>query len=776
VVHGASGEIYTDPKTGSTARIFPYPAFELLRKSDAVFSSVFAYYPTRKVNLMVNGDAELASGEYVSGEYFSGLAVPTAAGRALIPDDDRPGAPPVAVLSFPYSRKRFGDAPGAVGQLIVINNTPFTVAGVAPPGFFGVDPSAAPDFYVPLHTAYLVQQRPQDTGKDYLEQNYYWIEMMARLRPGVSVSQAQAAVAPVFHGWVESTAINDRERSDLPALLLREGASGLDTLRRQYSEPLYVLLTMVSLIVAIACANIASLLLARATARRREMAVRLSIGAGRFRIVRQLLTESVLLASLGGAVGVLLAIAGIRFLTILLANGADDFTLRPGLNWHVLGATLALSMISGLLFGLAPALQATRVDVMPALKETRAERSSWRHSHRPSLTRILVVGQIGISLLILVAAGLFARTLSNLRSIELGFNRENVLLFEMNARQAGHRDPEIVAFYSDLLQRFRAIPGVRSATVSHWPLLGHGSWMGSVLPVGRQPLKAGVTTHILMTGSDFFATMQIPIVMGRAIDERDRPGSRPVAVVSEAYVRTNFGDRNPLGERISIERRPPFDPRTVEVIGVTANLRYGDLRGQFRDVVFVPFQQDSYYPVQDMTFALRTNGDPLHYAAAVRDIAHRADARTPVTRVRTQAAQLDQIMNREILFAQLCSAFAILALAIACVGLYGVMSYTVARRTPEIGIRVALGAHRAAVTWMVLREVVTLAAVGLAISVPVALGASRLIDSFLFGVKPNDPRSLIVAAAILLGAVLAAGYVPARKASRIDAITALRHE
>jgi predicted permease len=776
VVHGGSGTIYEDSKNTSTAGIFPYPAFELLRKSDAVFSSVFAYYPTRRVNLMVNGSAELASGEFVSGDYFRGLAVLPAAGRLIIPDDDRLGGPAIAVLSFAYSQKRFGGAASAPGQSILINHVPFQVAGVAPPGFFGVDPAAAPDFYLPLHSDAQLQKDPAGFAKDYLDANYYWVEMMARLRPGVSHQQAQAALGPVFHRWVAATAADDAERAYLPELWVREGASGLDTLRRQYSKPLYVLLAMVGLILAIACANIANLLLARASARRREMAVRLSMGAGRFRVIRQLLTESVWLASVGGALGVVLAVWGIRFLTLLLANGSEEFTLRPDLNWHVLGAALALSLLTGLLFGLAPAFQSTRVDVMPALKETRASQSRSRHASRiAGLTHVLVVSQIAISLLLLVAAGLFARTLSNLESIQLGFNREDLLLFQMNARQAGHKDPEIVTFYSDLQKRFAAIPGVRSASVSHHPLIGQGTWVGDVAPAGEQP-KPDVTTHILQTGSDFFTTMQMPILLGRGIDDRDRPGSPPVAVVNEAYVKTNFGDRNPLGRHIVVYRRPPLGNSDVEIVGVARNARYGTFRGDFLDVVYLPFSQGSYYPLDDMTFALRTTGDPLRYAHTVREIVHQADPRVPLTNVKTEAAQIDQTMNQEILFARLCTGFAILALVIACVGLYGTMSYTVARRTGEIGIRMALGAQRRTVVWMVLREVVTLSAVGLAISVPTALLTSKWIGSFLFGVKPNDPRALTLAITILVAAALLAGYIPARKASRIDPMAALRHE
>jgi predicted permease len=484
----------------------------------------------------------------------------------------------------------------------------------------------------------------------------------------------------------------------------------------------------------------------------------------------------VLLASIGGAVGVLFAMWAIRFLTFLLANGGEDFTLRPELNWPVLGAASALALLTGILFGLAPALQATRVDVIPALKGAQAGQPGSRYGFgRISLSQALVVTQIGLSLLMLVAAGLFVRTLSNLQSIQLGFNREDLLLFTLNARQAGHKDPEIITFYGELQKRFGAIPGVRSASATHHQMIGQGTESGDAAPVGKQP-KPGFSTHILMTGPDFFSTMQIPVLVGRAFDDRDRPGSPAVAVVSEAYVKTYFPDQNPLGQRISISRRPPLEDPDVEIVGVAANARYGDLKGAFRDIVYLPFNQGSYYPVDEMTFALRSSGDPLRYVNTMREIVRQADPRVPVTDVKTQAAQIDQTMNQEIIFARLGAAFAVLALLIACVGLYGTMAYTVARRTGEIGIRMALGAQRGAVVWMVLREVFALAAVGLAVGVPSALGVSRFVESFLFEVKPNSPATLVFAVAILLGAVLLAGYAPARKASRIDPMTAVRHE
>jgi predicted permease len=540
-----------------------------------------------------------------------------------------------------------------------------------------------------------------------------------------------------------------------------------------------VLLTLVGLILAIACANIANLFLARATARRREMAVRLSMGAGRLRVIRQLLTESALLASLGGVLGVLFAVWGIRFLTVLLANGRDNFTLHAELNWHVLGVTLALSLLTGVLFGLAPAIHSTRVDVMPVLKETRGSERSTRVRHtflRVSLSQILVVTQIAISLLMLVAAGLFVRTLSNLQSIELGFNRENVLLFNLNARQVGHADPEVASFYSDLQKRFATIPGVRNASLSNSALVGGGT-MG--LPISVPGIDRFPSNSVLTVGPSFFSTMQIPILLGREIDERDQPGSPAVAVVNEAFAKAAFGDQNPLGQHV---RLGPFGlagmaaARDLEIVGVCKNARYGSLKQDFAPILYYPYYQGTFPPVTQMTYELRTAGDPLAYANAVREMVHQADPRVPVYALRTEAGQIDQTINQEITFARLCSGFALLALLIACVGLYGTMSYSVVRRTSEIGIRMALGAQRGRIAGMVLRQVFTLAIIGLAIGLPVAFATSKLVESFLFGMKPDDPIAIGAAVSVLVTAAVLAGYAPARRASRIDPMVALRHE
>ena len=752
VVQSIAGNVRDDPRGGAISGIFPYPAFEFLAKNNAVFSALFSYYPFGVQNVKVRGEADLGFGEGVSGDYFRGLGVPPAAGRLIVNDDDRAGAPPVAVLSFAYSQKRFGDPSKAIGATISMNDVLLTVIGVTAPEFFGVDPGDAPDVYFPLHAL--------PTGETLLDQHLYWLQMMARLRPGVNRSQAQTAVALLFEQWVAATATHDRERANLPGLVLLPGGTGVDSLRLRYSKPLLLLLALVGLILAIACANTANLLLARATARQREMAVRLSVGAGRLRVVGQLLTESVLLAALGGALGIALAFWGVRFLTLLLANGRENFTLRAELNWHVLALAVALSVLSGIVFGLAPAIQSTRVDVMPVLK------NDLRRTARPAARlRFLIAAQLAIALLVLVAAGLFIRTLSNLNAIQLGFNRENLLLFELDARQAGYRDPEIANFYRNLQTQFQAIPGVRNATLSRVSIMAGGTMF---LPFNVHGKRTD-TTNTLLVGPSFFATMQIPVLMGHDIEDR----GRAAAVVDEEFAKTYFPGENPVGQHMAAPRYVD----DVEIVGVSANAKYGDFRGQSKEpVVYLLYNHVSRPPISEMVFELRTAGNPLTYANTVREIVRKADPGVPVANIKTQAAEVGERVNQETIFARLSTLFAFLALAITCVGLYGVVSYNVAQRTNEIGIRMALGAQRAGVIRMILRDVLTTVLVGLAVGVPGALLASKLVSSFLYGIKHNDPPALAAAVGILLCAVLLAGYAPARRASRIEPMAALRHE
>ncbi|MFN7923137.1 MAG: ABC transporter permease [Bryobacteraceae bacterium] len=763
VIHGVQGILWPGEKGVLISGMFPYPAFEMLGEENPVFSTVFGYFHAHSMTMAVRGQAMSTSTEYVTGAYFRGLGVPPAAGRLIEGEDDRPGGAAVAVISFAASQNRFGGPSNAIGQQILVNNIPFQVIGVTPPEFFGVDPASAPDLYLPLHANVLVEGAA--AARMYGDGNFYWIEMMGRLRGGVTMARAQAALSPRFEQWVATTAKTEGERAKLPALILNPGATGLGSLRREYSKPLYVLLAMAGLMLALTCVNIANLLLARAAARRREIALRLSLGAGRFRVVRQLLTESALLAMLGGAAGVLFAAWGVRSLTFLFSKGRENFTLHAELNWIVLGVTAALSLVCGLLFGLAPAIRSTRPDVMPELKSGREGGPRRRAQH------ILIVAQIAMSFLILAGAGLFVRTLDKLHSVQLGYARENILLFSLNAREAGHRDPEIPNFHADLRKRFESIPGVRSATLSQAPIINAGH-AGATY---RGAMKIGAVTvegaRVMTVGPRFLTTMQIPILAGREIDDRDQPGSTPVAVISEGMARTYFGNENPVGRRITLVN----DKRDVEVAGVSANLRYGGLKNEEAGAmtVFVAASQFSPGPV---TFALSTAGDPLRYVSSVREIVREADSRMPVTNVATQAAEIDRTISREVTFAKLGTGFAVLALLTACVGLYGTMSYNVAREVREIGIRMALGARRSVVIWMVLRRVLLLAGAGLAVSVPAALAALRLVRSLLFQIQPHDPGVLALAGVVLVSAAILAGYVPAWRASRIDPLQALRQE
>lgn len=779
VVHSHWGSSYDEPGGGQTSPNFPYAAFELLRDHNDVLSSLFGHVGGGRLNVVIDGSAELASGQYVTGGYFSGLGVPPAAGRLIDQTDDRAGAAPVAVITNDYWHTRFGADPSVVGKHIQINGTSFTIAGVAAPEFYGVSPDSKPSVFLPMANIGLT--RPQADQAMFHEGTYYWIELMGRLKPGVSLTQAQSQLAGPFHAYVESTATKDRERADLPVLWLQEGGSGVDSLRRQYSKPLWILMAMVGLILAVACFNIANLLLARASSRRREIALRLSLGAGRFRIIRQLLTESVLLAVISGIAGIGVAAICIRFLLLLLTNGNDNFTVKVHQDWRVLSFTLLIAIVSGIFFGLAPALQATKVDITPALKETRAGEShgkARRFGIRFGLSQALVVAQIGISLLLVVAAGLFVRTISNLHSVNLGFNAENVLIFSLDATQAGYKDAALKAFYKDLEQRFQTIPGVRAATSSDMPMVGGWSSSTSITVPGiPQPPEGqrGPNTSYAQVGSTFFETMEIPIVAGRAIDKRDVEGAPVAAVVNQVFAEKYFPGQNPVGRHFGLGGTN--NATDVEIVGVARTARYNSLKREIPPVTYIPWvQSPKGRRLREMVFELRATGDPLALANTVRQIVHQTGPQVPVADMTTQSRRIDQTILQERTFAQLCACFGGLALLMACVGLYGTMAYAVARRTGEIGIRMALGATRSRVVWMILREVAALSAAGLLIGLVAAYETTTFLKSFLFGVKPNDPFAIGASVAILIACALLAGYFPAFRASRIDPMEALRNE
>jgi macrolide transport system ATP-binding/permease protein len=770
-VHGMNlhDDSFLPAKTGYGDSVFSYAAFAMFQSNKRVFSDVFGYQGAGDLHFAAGDRAEIARTEYVTGNYFQALGVPPAAGRLIMSDDDRAGASSVAVISYALSQRWFASAGNATGKSVSINQHPFTVIGVAPPQFFGADPAMAPDVYVPLHSIRALQG--EGASQFFTDPNTEWVVTMARLSPGVSRARAQAVLAPQFQQWMR-TVNTARNRADLPRLTVRDGGAGLNGLRYRYSRPLAILLILVGLILILACANIANLLLARATTRRREIALRLGIGASRSRLVRQLLTESVLLASAGGAIGVLFGVWGIHFLTALIANGQENFTLHANLNWRVLAVTAGLAIATGMLFGLTPALQATRVDLLPALKESRiggGRRA--RGSGIWSISRALLVLQMALSLVILVAAGLFVRTLNKLESIQLGFNRENVLTFSLNVTQAGYRDSNAFDFYGKLRERFARMPGVRGASFSDLRLVG-GRMFTGVSVRGEKPRGSLVVS----VGPDFLRTMQIPLLLGRELGQHDMTHSQMAAMVNQEFVKRIMGGQNPLGQLVSFGSAS-CAKCSAEIVGVSGNAMVGrDVTDEFRPVVYVPYTMNVWGGLRDMYYELRTAGNPMAFAGTVRELVREADPRLPVSDVQTQSAVIDGTINREVIFARLCSGFAVLALLIACVGLYGSMSHTVARRTGEIGIRVALGASRKSVIWMVLSDVILLAGLGLAIGVPAALAGSKLVKSFLYETAPHDPLTITVAAASLLFAAVLAGYLPARFAAKIDPLSALRHE
>jgi macrolide transport system ATP-binding/permease protein len=770
VIHSLTGSMNSDNEHGRTSPNFAYPGFLALRTNPQVLSTLFAYVEAYGLNIVAQKQAEHAQGMYVSGGFYTGLGVTPAIGRLIGDQDDRSGAPPVTVLSWAYWNRRFNANPAALGQAILINNQPFTIIGVSGPEFFGINPGSRPEIYVPLHAKpSLSTWHEESERRDFFDGNYYWVEMMGRLRPGVSRQQAEVTLAQKFRQFAASTASTAKERVEYPALWLEDGAGGLDSLRREYSRPLLVLMGMVGLILIIACANIASLLLARTAARRREIAVRLSMGAGRMRVIRQLLTESLLLSLTGGAAGLLVAMWGIRSLTWLLANGQERFELHASLNWQVLLFTLALAVTTGTLFGLAPALQSTRVDLTSALKQVRANEPGGR-ARRFGLGQALVTAQIALSLLLVVGAGLFDRTVANLHSVNLGFNRENVLLFHLDAKQAGYKDAALGHFYGDLLARFRQIPGVTSAGLSQFPLVA-SYWDSSGIQIPGVPTK-GQEVALSVVDPGFLPTMQIPILLGRGFAERDVTSPR-VAVVNELFVKKFFPNQNPVGRRFGFRKDEPVD---IEIVGVSRTSLYNSVKEkETPPLVYIPYTQD-LKALGGVFFELRVAGDPLALAPTVRRIVQEAGPNVPVTEIKTQAALMDQTISQERTFAQLCSGFAALALGIACVGLYGTMAYTVARRTSAIGIRMALGAMRGQIVWMVLREVLAVAAVGVVAGLGAAWATSRFVESYLFGMKQHDPAVLAGAVLVLIAAAGAAGFAPAWRAARIDPLVALRHE
>lgn len=754
--------------------IFSYPEYRYFRDHNSSFQELSAFR-SGESRLSVrrteqSGEAaQRASGHLVSGNYFTVLGVNAMRGRVLTNEDDLPAAQPAAVISDPYWKQKLNGDMQIVGKTILLNGTSFTIVGVMPPEFFGTRVRRSPDFWLPLAFQPRIELR-----KSYLEdKTVSWLNMIGRLKPGIPLSQAQAGINVQLRQFLteqSGSQLSDENRVAIQNsyVSLASGARGLSGLRFFYSQALRMLMVIVALVLLIACANVGNLLLSRAAARQAEISLRQALGASRARLVRQLLTESLLLAIIGGVVGVLLAQWGVSLLVTRLA-ATSPLDVRPDI--RVLLFTLGISLVSGVLFGIAPALRATKTDLTSALKEKSVQGRKGRFN----LGSALVVAQVAVSLVLLVGAGLFARSLIKLQQEDLGFNRDNVLLASVDTRLAGYKPSELSAVYRQLYDRLSALPNVRSATIASYSPMAGTSTNSTITVRGYTPNKnENMNVADVFIGPNFAETLGVPLLMGREIGLQDTATSAKVGVVNQSFAQAYFHDQNPIGRRITFEE--DSDKDDFEIVGVIGDSKYDSAKEQPDKSVFRPILQVEDQQAFANVFELRTLGDPLSLSAEVRAAVAQVNDKLPILSITSLRIQTDDALKQEKLIALLVSFFGLLGLLLSCVGLYGIMAHAVVRRTNEIGIRMALGAERRNIIWMVLKESLLLIAIGLIIGIPAAWAAAHLISSQLFGLKPSDPVTLLMAALLLTVVAALAGYLPARRASRVNPLVALRYE
>ena len=751
------------------------------------FSSLAEFAGGPPMTVSGAGEVHRASPQYVSGDYFRTLGVGAAVGRVLIPADDKVGAPAVVVLTYGYWQHQFGADPSIVGKTLDLNGVPFQVAGVADAAFTHLTPGRVRDFSVALS-----QRRRLQAGRKWTssqeDAGSWWIVSAGRLKPGISVAAAESQLTGMFADGLLHAERPVARLKDHPAIELLPAQTGLNGYRGRISTMLYVLMIAVAIVLLIGCANVAGLLLARAAARQKEIAVRLAVGAARARLVRQLLTESMTLSLVGGVLGIVLAYWGARALVDFALNDADSwFRFSADIDWRVLGFTLVATLFTGLLFGIAPALRSLRIDLTPALKDTAGGLGG--REGRSRLGNVLVVAQVALTVVVMAGAGLVVHTLQNLRSLDPGFATGNLLTFDVDATVTGYKGERMAAFYRDLRDRFAAIPGVIAVSYSSSTLLSGSLWSTDFHLPGTPP-KTMKTADYMAVGPQFFATMKIPVLRGRKFqpaeyeltaraeaDPKTRASVAEPAMVNEAFVRAYFPNVNPIGQPFGayvpgVNGDPGPDESVSagwQIVGVVGDAKYESLRSSIAPTVYVPASEGG-------SFELRTSRDTLAVAPDVRDIVRQAGSNIPVVNMLTQTETIERQLFQERLVARLASLFGLLALLLAAIGLYGLLSHEVTRGTHEIGIRVALGAPTGRVLGHVVRRGVVLAALGLAIGAAASLAAARLLGSMLFDVKPGDPLTLIGVSLLLMLVAFASCYIPARRASRIDPLVALRHE
>ena len=755
-----------------TSTSFSYSAFQSFQKREGVLTELFAFARLYRLNVNLFGEAEIADGLLVSSGYFSGLGVSAALGRLIGAADNHAASEPVVVISHGYWQRRCGADPAVVGRSMSLNGNLFTIIGVAPAGFKGTaQVDNAPSLYVPLALGERVKAQSDGLQKA----DVWWLHILGRLESGVSIEAAEAMLAPVLRqtidadfGLVPDSEDGEPSREDRLRLVLTPGGRGMNEVREELAEPLFIAQVVIGLVLLIACANVATLLLARSEERRREMAVRLSLGAGRFRLIRQLLTESLLLALVGGALGLLVSQWGASALLTLLpvsSNAVSAIRLEP--DAQVLAFTLFASVVTGVIFGMVPALRTSQVRPVPLLKAGGRAVGPGGTS-RWGLARGLVVVQVALSLILLVTAGLFVRSFQNLMSQEPGLNARGVLLFRIDPTLNGYADERLASLYQQILSDIQSLPGVSSATMSPYSPIGtSGRWDDLTVPGGNE-----VGTRIRFIDVGFMETLEIPLLLGRGLTSRDSAKSPFVALVNEAFAREAFGDANPLGRQIHI-REKQQGPK-VEIIGVYRDSRDLGLREGTYPAVFLPYQQHLEH-LSGMTFSVRSHHDPEPLLGLVRDRVKEVDPNLPLFETKTLAQKIESMVAQEKRFVHLSTLSGGLALLLACIGIYGTLSASVSRRTQEIGIRMALGAQRGDILSSVMRGMF-MVALGVGIGLSGAWALTRWLSSLLFQLTATDPMTLLVAVLVLVVVAAIAVYIPARRASLVEPMVALRFE
>jgi predicted permease len=754
-----------------------YPMYEDFRTHNEVFSGMFARN-NMEMSVSSEGKTERVDGEIVSGTYFPVLGVGAAIGRVFNENDDKVvGGAPYAVLSHRYWISRFAGSPSVIGKKLVVNGFPLTVIGVSQAGFDGTDPTSSPQIRVPL-----IMKAELDSLNFYNLKNRRgrWVNTFGRLKPGVSIEQAKASLQPFFHQMlnmeVQEQAFS-RTAPEVKQSFLRmwvdliPASKGRSNLRRQFSSSLLVLTAIVGLVLLIACANVANLLIARATARQKEIAVRLALGASRGRIVSQLLVESFILAFSGGIAGLLLAIWMDKALVAFMPTGSSPLPLSTSPDWRIMLFTLGVSILTGLIFGLIPALQSTRPQLAGTLKD---QVGSIAGGTSVKLRKALVAAQVTLSLLLLIGAGLFIRSLKNLKDLDPGFRTSNLITFAVDPTLNGYKPDRTREFYRQLRDGLNAIPGVGSSTLAVVPVLADNEWDNSMTVEGyaADPTKMP-DPHMNYISPDYFKTLEAPILMGRDFRVSDVLGAPKVCIVNETFAKKYFAGGNAVGRHVG-QGSDPGTKVDIEIIGVAKDTKYENMREKIPEEIYMPYQQMGF--VLGMAVYVRTARDPEQAFNAVRRTVNGLDANLPVFEMKTLEKQMDESLITERLVASLSSAFGLLATILASVGLYGVMAYMVAQRTREIGVRMALGAGQNDVVWLVMREVLLLAGIGIAVGLPAAWGLARLVKSQLYGIAPNDLFTMALATVGIAAVALLSGYMPALRATRIDPMRALRWE